>query len=270
MRHRARRPFPLRPLPLSRVVARLRDASSGRRLAGAAGALVVAGAAVGVAIAINQEGPDPVTTAVPPMTGAEAPGTDTTSARPLTDHPSGRVSRSGKRKSVSPGATPLPSPTGPTTGPTTDASTALGSAPSSGSSGPASAQPSRSATKTSRPSPGGSTSPSQSQSPSPAPAPSPDAGPDPSPGLPVDDVPPETTATTTALDGGSWTVLLGADEPAGFACSLDGGPYAPCAVTATFTGLTHGTHTLAARATDLAGNTDPTPVQLTAKVVGPG
>jgi hypothetical protein len=71
------------------------------------------------------------------------------------------------------------------------------------------------------------------------------------------------------VTGSSWTVLLGADEPATFACSLDGGPFLPCLATAVFTGLTRGTHTLAARATDLAGNTDPTPVQLTAKVHGP-
>ena len=254
MRHRARRPLLLR-----RAVVRLRGASSGRRLAAAASALVVAGAGVGVVIAVNQQGPGPMTSAVPPLNDAGA------AASAITDHPSGRISRSGKRKSLSPGTTPAPSPTGTAT----EELSATGPALSTGSSGPGSPRPSRSGSKTSRPQPSDSTSPSPAGSPDASADPSPDSTPLPSPDLPVDETPPQTTATTTAVGGDSWTVLLGANEPAGFACSLDGGPFAPCAVTATFTGLTRGTHTLAARATDLVGNTDPTPAQLTVKVHGP-
>jgi hypothetical protein len=64
-------------------------------------------------------------------------------------------------------------------------------------------------------------------------------------------------------------LALAADEPASFTCSLDGGAYQPCAETATFPDLDGGKHTLAARATDEAGNTDPTPVLLTTTVTGP-
>ena len=46
---------------------------------------------------------------------------------------------------------------------------------------------------------------------------------------------------------------------AGFECSLDGGPYAPCGSPATFSGLAEGRHTFAARAIDAAGNVDASP-----------
>jgi hypothetical protein len=81
--------------------------------------------------------------------------------------------------------------------------------------------------------------------------------------------PPRTTASTSSVDAGSWVLALAADEPATFECSLDGGAYQPCGATATFPDLDGGKHTLAARATDEAGNTDPTPVQLTTTVTGP-
>ena len=51
-----------------------------------------------------------------------------------------------------------------------------------------------------------------------------------------------------------------ADEPgSSFECSLDGAPYVACASPAEYTGLADGAHTFAVRATDPAGNTDPTP-----------
>ncbi|MFZ5443974.1 MAG: Ig-like domain-containing protein, partial [Myxococcota bacterium] len=44
-----------------------------------------------------------------------------------------------------------------------------------------------------------------------------------------------------------------------FECSVDGGAFAVCADPSTLTGLSQGSHTLAVRAVDLAGNVDPTP-----------
>src|SRR5262245_62092115 len=44
-----------------------------------------------------------------------------------------------------------------------------------------------------------------------------------------------------------------------FACSVDSGPYAPCVSPTTTQQLTDGPHTFYVRATDPAGNVDPTP-----------
>ncbi len=49
------------------------------------------------------------------------------------------------------------------------------------------------------------------------------------------------------------------DGGVSFACQLDGGGFAPCASPADYTGLGDGPHTFEVRATDAAGNTDPTP-----------
>jgi hypothetical protein len=70
------------------------------------------------------------------------------------------------------------------------------------------------------------------------------------------------------VGGRSWTVAVSADEPASFVCSLDGGSYQPCGATTTFSDLDSGWHTLTVRATDQAGNTDPSPAQLSVKVTG--
>ncbi len=48
-----------------------------------------------------------------------------------------------------------------------------------------------------------------------------------------------------------------------YECSLDGGPFVPCTNPVTFSGLDDGTHTLAVRARDAAGNVDPTPATST-------
>lgn len=48
-----------------------------------------------------------------------------------------------------------------------------------------------------------------------------------------------------------------------FECKLDQGAYAACVSLANFINLLDGTHTLQVRATDLAGNTDPTPAAYT-------
>ncbi|WNG26075.1 DUF4215 domain-containing protein [Cystobacter fuscus] len=54
------------------------------------------------------------------------------------------------------------------------------------------------------------------------------------------------------------------DPGARFECSLDDGPYQPCEATYV---VTPGQHTLRARAVDVAGNTDPTPVEHTWRVL---
>jgi hypothetical protein len=62
----------------------------------------------------------------------------------------------------------------------------------------------------------------------------------------------------------TWT--FGSTEPGStFACSLDGGAFAPCA-SPFGAKLRRGAHTLAVRATDSSGNVDQTPATFTTKV----
>jgi hypothetical protein len=86
----------------------------------------------------------------------------------------------------------------------------------------------------------------------------------------VDGTAPQTVLSTLSGDVHSWTVAVSADEPATFECALDGSGYRPCSATTTFHNLGGGVHTLLARATDMAGNTDPTPATLTVKLTGLG
>jgi fibronectin type 3 domain-containing protein len=79
---------------------------------------------------------------------------------------------------------------------------------------------------------------------------------------PPDTTPPETTITSappSTTDQTSATFSFTANELATFRCSLDGAPAQPCTSPVTYTGLAVGTHTFSVTATDLAGNTDPTP-----------
>ena len=80
--------------------------------------------------------------------------------------------------------------------------------------------------------------------------------------VPIDTTPPETTITsappsTTTETSASFAFT--ADELATFRCRLDGADWQPCTSPVTYTGLAVGTHTFSVTATDLAGNTDPTP-----------
>ena len=52
-----------------------------------------------------------------------------------------------------------------------------------------------------------------------------------------------------------------ANEPATFTCSLDEAAYTSCGSPLRYLDLAAGWHTLAVRATDAAGNTDPTPAE---------
>jgi hypothetical protein len=59
-----------------------------------------------------------------------------------------------------------------------------------------------------------------------------------------------------------------ADEKATFTCSVDGGSWSSCTSGVTVDGLSAGWHTFAVRATDSAGNTDPSPDTWDFKTVG--
>jgi parallel beta-helix repeat protein len=80
-----------------------------------------------------------------------------------------------------------------------------------------------------------------------------------------DTTPPETTinsapeASTTST---SATFGFTSNEPGStFQCKLDAAQFAPCTSPVTYTGLTLGEHAFEVRATDAAGNTDPTPAR---------
>ncbi|HEX9696471.1 MAG TPA: hypothetical protein VGB64_09200, partial [Actinomycetota bacterium] len=78
----------------------------------------------------------------------------------------------------------------------------------------------------------------------------------------IDITPPDTTITSgpsgTTTDN-SATFGVGASESATFACAFDGGAWSACTNPASYSGLADGAHTFQVRATDLAGNVDPSP-----------
>jgi PKD repeat protein len=79
-----------------------------------------------------------------------------------------------------------------------------------------------------------------------------------------DTTPPETTITagpSGTTDDSSALLEFTASEPSSFECSLDSGPFAICSSPAFYAGLSEGAHTFRVRATDAAGNTDPTPAE---------
>jgi hypothetical protein len=80
---------------------------------------------------------------------------------------------------------------------------------------------------------------------------------------PADTTPPETTiqsgptGTTTATDASFG--FSASESGSTFACKLDSASWAACASPKALSGLAVGSHTLSVRATDGAGNVDPTP-----------
>lgn len=77
-----------------------------------------------------------------------------------------------------------------------------------------------------------------------------------------DDTPPETTIVSAPLANsaiGDAIFTFEANEEATFECRLDGGAFMPCASPKSYIGLAEGEHVFEVRATDLAGNVDPTP-----------
>ncbi|MGZ4537151.1 MAG: hypothetical protein ACXVXE_16555 [Nocardioidaceae bacterium] len=96
------------------------------------------------------------------------------------------------------------------------------------------------------PSQGSSSSPSRSGSPSSSPS-------------ARDHTSPITFLTKRLPEGKVAEFTFGANEPASFACSLDGAAYAPCTSPAQYADLDPGWHTFSVRATDTGGNVDGSP-----------
>jgi Glycosyl hydrolase family 26 len=89
---------------------------------------------------------------------------------------------------------------------------------------------------------------------------------------------PDTTPPETVIDSGPTGDVAGntasfafsANEAgSGFGCSLDGAGFIACTSPRSYSGLAPGSHTFAVRATDGAGNVDPTPATRTWNVVVP-
>jgi hypothetical protein len=102
--------------------------------------------------------------------------------------------------------------------------------------------------------------------PAPAPTPTPSATPVPSPTPPADTTPPDTTITSAPsgdVYSQSASISFSATEPGSASCRLDGGAWSACTSPASYSALGAGAHTFAVRATDGAGNTDPTPATAT-------
>jgi hypothetical protein len=74
----------------------------------------------------------------------------------------------------------------------------------------------------------------------------------------ITDGPTGPTASTTAQ-----FAFTSNEEAAGFRCSLDGAPFAPCTSPASFDGLSEAAHTFRVRAVDAAGNKDASPAART-------
>ncbi len=88
----------------------------------------------------------------------------------------------------------------------------------------------------------------------------------------TDTAPPDTVITsgpTATWRSRSAVVEFTATESATFSCRLDAGVWAPCSSPWALTGLAQGSHTVQVRATDRAGNVDPTPAQRSFVVDGP-
>ncbi len=78
----------------------------------------------------------------------------------------------------------------------------------------------------------------------------------------VDTTPPQTTIDSVVVTGSKATVKFSgtdASTPLTFQCRIDGGTFAQCKSGKVFKALSAGAHTVRVRATDPAGNLDPTP-----------
>lgn len=78
---------------------------------------------------------------------------------------------------------------------------------------------------------------------------------------PGDVTPPRTSLSEEFPARDAARFSFSANESASFSCSLDGAAYAPCGSPTSYSDLAPGWHTFAVRATDAAGNVDPSPAQ---------
>jgi hypothetical protein len=89
----------------------------------------------------------------------------------------------------------------------------------------------------------------------------------------VDTIPPATTITgvppASTNSRLATFAFTSAEAPSTFACSLDGGAFAACSSPKDYSGLVDGTHSFQVRATDRAGNTDPTPASYSWQIATP-
>jgi hypothetical protein len=76
----------------------------------------------------------------------------------------------------------------------------------------------------------------------------------------ADVTPPDTTIVS---QNGSTFSFISSEPGSTFACSLDAAAFVTCASPISYGSLASGTHTFAVRATDPAGNVDPTPATAT-------
>jgi large repetitive protein len=82
----------------------------------------------------------------------------------------------------------------------------------------------------------------------------------------IDMAPPETTITykpALLVASSTATFSFSSTEGGRFQCSLDGAEYASCTSSKIYPGLADGSHTFSVKATDAAGNEDPTPASYT-------
>lgn len=82
-----------------------------------------------------------------------------------------------------------------------------------------------------------------------------------------DVTPPDTTITSgptgTTTNRTPTFTFVASETPATFACAMDSAAFAPCSTPKATGPLSEGSHTFRVRATDAAGNTDPTPATRT-------
>jgi hypothetical protein len=94
-------------------------------------------------------------------------------------------------------------------------------------------------------------------------------------GASADFTPPDTTITAGPTDGETTTNasptfgLASSEAGSGFECAVDGGALEDCGPEATIGPLAPGSHTFTGRATDAAGNADPSPATRTFTVAAP-
>jgi hypothetical protein len=87
----------------------------------------------------------------------------------------------------------------------------------------------------------------------------------------VDTTPPGTSITAAppavSISRSASFSFTATEAGSSFACRLDASAFAPCVSPQSYSGLGLGTHSFQVRATDAAGNTDPTPASYTWTVV---